>query len=440
MKKTILILSFILVLISCNKEESNTPVIISSTEAKINSYSKNYGYSGEIISIFGENFTDKLSDITLKFDEIPATIISASTTEIKFILPASDKVIPVLNLKIINRYVNNLVENAYNKNIGILPKIIFNSWIAVENPLNVDRFINRIQITNSKSVYYTMSDNATGNVVFRTVDDGITWKYWSFCGFASSPFIATINDNGWAYTTFGINKVSVGGGQMFNHFWNSDNLVSVFVNDNLNQGTIVNTQGVVSTTNDGVSFSQVFSSSINIAGYGLGSGFLFKSYEIDSNHIWTVGYKRVAFQQGDYILKPLLVYKNNTADGWKESVIIQTEDNATPRQVQFFLDNIGYVLLQRYDATGLVYCKIFKSINGGDTWTSLNNNEKFTNFTFKNSNIGWAIVDNKIYKTSNGGTSWQIDFTHDQNFRHIACKDNVVWAISKDKILKYYIQ
>lgn len=68
MKKVITTLSFILFLFSCNKEESIAPVIFASTEAKINSYSNNYGYSGETISIFGENFTDKTSDVTLKFD------------------------------------------------------------------------------------------------------------------------------------------------------------------------------------------------------------------------------------------------------------------------------------------------------------------------------------------------------------------------------------
>ncbi len=444
MKKVITILSLILLLISCNKEESSTPVIIASTEAKINSYSKNYGYSGEIISIFGENFTDKTSDITLKFDEILATIISASTTEIKCVLPVTEKVIPVLNLKIINRYVNNLVVNIYNKNIGILPKIIFNSWITVENPLNVDRFINRVQMTNSKSVYYTMSDNATGNVVYRTLDDGVSWKYWSFCGFASSPFTATINDNGWAYTTFGINKVPIGGSNMSVHIWEQPKaIVGLSVNENLNIGTFVTQNGEVYETNDGAIFNKVYAADIfsattppiQIAG-------IYECSQINPAHIWVGGQKETStLINGIRVTnrKPYLLYKNDNT-GWKERIFFN-EPNSQVNKLYFIDQNNGFLMIDIIGATLPEWqTKILKTANGGDTWTAVYNNEKFTNFTFKDENIGWAILENKIYKTTNGGTSWQIDFTHNQNLRNISYKDNVVWVFSVDKILKYYIQ
>uniref|UniRef100_UPI00374DD996 WD40/YVTN/BNR-like repeat-containing protein n=1 Tax=Flavobacterium sp. TaxID=239 RepID=UPI00374DD996 len=77
--------------------------------------------------------------------------------------------------------------------------------------------------------------------------------------------------------------------------------------------------------------------------------------------------------------------------------------------------------------------------NGGDTWSKVYTGEKFTKFTFKDANTGWAVLENKIYKTTDGGVSWILDYTHDQSIRTIAYKNNVVWAISTDKIIKRYL-
>jgi hypothetical protein len=427
---------------SCSKDsETNTPIVYPRTEAKINSFSKNYGYTGESISIYGENFTDKINDVSIKFDEIPATIVSVTYTEIKCILPASAKVIPKLNLNIQNRNITNLVVNDYDSNIGILPSVTLNSWIAFENSLKSSNVINRVQMTSNQSVYYTMG-SGIGNVVYRTIDNGISWKLWSSCGFDYSAFQATNNDDGWAYTGFGLKKVPVGGSSYIDHIWVGPYITSMYVNQTLNQGTCISNYGVVNITNDGVNFSEVYSSSIfNIPTFEIGAGFLYNSFEIDNNHMWSIGYKRVRFLDfTSTILKPMILYKNNTTDGWKENVITVAEDNSFAKQIQFFLSNIGYVLIHKYDNSVLVSSKIYKSTNGGDTWTSTENNEKFTHFTFKDENTGWAIVENKIYKTINGGISWQLDYTHDQNFRNISYKDNVVWAFSTDKILKYLIR
>ena len=149
-----LVFTFVNLFLSCSKDtELITPINYPKTEAKINSFSKNYGYTGETITIIGENFTDKLSEVSLKFDEIPATIVSTTNTEIKCILPSSAKVIPKLNLSIANRNITNLVVNNYESNIGILPIVNYNSWFAVENSLKSGNVINRVQMVNNKTIY-----------------------------------------------------------------------------------------------------------------------------------------------------------------------------------------------------------------------------------------------------------------------------------------------
>jgi hypothetical protein len=427
--------------LGCSKDsETNTPpVVYPKTEAKINSFSKNYGYTGETIIINGENFTDKVGDVSLKFDEIPATIVSATNTEIKCILPAFTKVIPKLNLNITNRNITNLVVNDYDSNIGILPSIRLNSWIAVENSLKSSNVINRVQMTSNKSVYYTMSDNATGNVIFRSLDDGISWKYWSFCGFDKSPFLATINDEGWAYTGFGLRKVPVGGSQYISHIWNETIISGLSVNPDLTRGTIVTQAGLVYDTIDGVNFNIAYRSTL-LDGTNL-YGVLYEFSQIDVDHLWVGGYKETTTLVDNNPIKtkkPFLLFKNDNT-GWKEFVF-STELHSGIDKIYFLNSNIGFLSTNAYTPVPEYQNKkIFKTTNGGDTWTEVYNKEKFTNFTFKDENTGWAILENKIYKTTNGGTSWQLDYTHNENLRNISYKDNVVWAFSNDKILKYFM-
>lgn len=98
----------------------------------------------------------------------------------------------------------------------------------------------------------------------------------------------------------------------------------------------------------------------------------------------------------------------------------------------FFIDFVnGFVIVSS--------SSLYKTTNGGDTWTKVYSGEKFTKFTFKDVNTGWAVLENKIYKTIDGGSSWILDYTHDQPIKNISYKNNVIWAISSDKIIKRYL-
>lgn len=62
-----------LMLNSCSSDSGSDPVptptppVVVVKTAKITSYSKDSGETGETVSIYGENFSDKVSDIKITF-------------------------------------------------------------------------------------------------------------------------------------------------------------------------------------------------------------------------------------------------------------------------------------------------------------------------------------------------------------------------------------
>lgn len=446
MKKRILLvaaLQLFLVLGGCSSDSGDTPtltppVVVIKTP-KVTSYSKNYGETGETITIYGENFSDKISDIKITFDGVAATIVSSTATEIKFILPQTEKVLPKVVLTILDKVVVNEAKNDYNGNIGILPKPAINAWFTFENAKKSTIEIGRTQIVSDKIMYYSISEDASGGV-FRTLDGGITWSLWASSQY-NTGFYATKNDDGLSYTLFGyqlsgggVNKIPVGGkayGTPNAYVWKEINsgysgIYSIYVENNLQKGTIVSQRGDVYVTYNGADFAQVYDAHLNDEGYD--SGFINKSAEIDNDHMWIAGQKTVKA-----IKYPFVLFKNNETDGWKEHYLVN-EPNSYVNEVSFADAANGFLLLRGVSTT-----TFYKTINGGDTWSKVYTGEKFTKFTFKDANTGWAVLENKIYKTTDGGVSWTLDYTHDQSIRGITYKNNVVWAFSTDKIIKRYL-
>lgn len=449
MKKKILVLAVLqlfMVLGSCSSDsgDDSTPVIteppvVVVKTAKVTSYSKNSGETGETISVFGENFSDKASDIKITFDGVAATIVSSTATEIKLTLPQTEKVLPKVVFTILNKEIVNEAKNDYNGNIGILPKPAVNAWFTIENTKKSTIEIGRTQIISDKIMYYSISQDADGGV-FRTLDGGITWSLWASSQY-NTGFYATKNDDGLNYTLFGyqlsgggVNKIPVGGkayGTPNTYVWKEINsgypgIYSVYIDNNLQNGTIVSQRGDVYTTSNGNDFSQVYDAHLNDEGYD--RGFINKSSEIDNNHMWIAGQKRVKT-----INYPFVLFKNNETDGWKEHFLADEPDSYVD-EISFADAVNGFILLRGVSTT-----TFYKTINGGDTWTKVYTGEKFTKFAFKDANTGWAVLENKIYKTTDGGVSWILDYTHDQSIRGIGYNNNVVWAFSADKIIKRYL-
>lgn len=265
----------------------------------------------------------------------------------------------------------------------------------------------------------------------KTVDGGITWKTWSDKVF--SGFHVTANGDGWCSFIDGIRKVS-GGITEINPFESTKigkAYYAVFVEDNMQNGTIVSQNGLVLTTTNGNDFTkeyQAVATEIN----------LFNSTKIDNNHIWAIGYKKIVGKDGVSGNRPFILFKNNTTDGWKEYPFVNEAADHYAREISFVDKENGFLLINRYYQTQLDV-KLFKTNNGGDSWTKVYNGEMFSKFTFKDANTGWATLDNKIYKTIDGGITWSIDYVHDQPIKFISYKDNFVLAVSKDKLIKRYL-
>jgi IPT/TIG domain len=433
---------------SCSSDSGDKPSPVNPPEvvknATINSFSKNFGETGETITVFGENFSAKTDEIKINFDDVAATIISATTNQIVFILPATKNLTPKFNLTIANRNITNNVKNNYEGNIGVLPKPIASEWFTMENKYNYSDDIYRVQMIDKYKIYYTTSNHATGISVIRSLDGGISWTDWSYVGFFYYSFYATKNDEGWSDSPSWFLKAPIGGHQngSYHSFSNikaiSNNspLISSYVEDDMKTGTVVDIKGNVYTTNDGEVFTKVFSSSLNDSNdYYYGT--LQNSYQIDNNHIWAIGFKKITDPDGFKLDRPFILFKNNAVNTWKE-YLFKDELMFYGREICFVDTSTGFFLIKDGSAS-VDITKIYKTTTGGDTWFQVYDGENFTKFAFKDGMTGWAILDNKIYKTTNGGVAWTLDYTHDQPIRNIAYKDNAVWAISNDKIIKKYL-
>lgn len=434
MKKRILLvatLQLFLTLNSCSSDSGNDlgatpePPVLVIKPAKVTSYSKNSGETGETVTIYGENFSDKISAIKITFDGVAATIVSTTAAEITFKLPATEKVLPKMVLTVDGKTVNNEVKNNYSGNIGILPARSLTDWIAQERTLERDGSTDNIQMISDKILYL--------GGVSKTLDGGITWSKWA----NGTRFYATTNDEGWSssYGLHNLTKITAGGYLGQETFAKIENTTEdyycMYVDANMNDGTVVTRNGKVFTTSNGVDFTKVYEIGDNTAD-------LFQSAEIDNDHFWAIGYKTIKNNEGFTDNRPFILFKNNKTDGWKEYPFINEPGGYFAREICFVDLETGFLLVNQYFQT-LLDVKLFKTTNGGDSWTPIYNGEKFTKFAFKDANTGWAILENKIYKTTNGGTAWTLDYTHNQPIRNISYKNNVVWAFSTDKILKRYL-
>lgn len=429
----IALLQFLLVLNACSSDSDSStptpepPVVVVKT-AKVISYSKNSGESGETITINGENFPDKVTDVKITFDGLDATIVSTSATEIKFVLPQTEKIVPKIILTILNKEVYNEITNGYGGNIAVFPAHSLTNWVTQENTLKEDGGIPRIMVLNDKVIY--VNSDITGARVYRTLDGGVTWNQWAVNGF-SAGFYATKNDEGWSHTGFGISKIAKGGYlgiDTFANFGGKEVQTSycLYVDDNMTNGTIVTQFGDVFITSNGVDFTQVYDAHLNDVGYDQGA--VNKSVEIDNDHIWIAGQKTIKT-----VRYPFVLFKSNETDGWKEHYL-ENEPNSNVNEISFADKTNGFLLIK-----GTTSTTFYKTTDGGDTWAKVYTGEKFTKFTFKDANTGWAVLENKIYKTVDGAKTWTLDYTNSQAIRSIGYKNNIVWAISTDKIIKRYL-
>lgn len=431
-------LFFAVFLLSCSQEEQPPQDYEQFMGAIIKSYSVNYGHSGQEVTMYGEHFTTDLSKITLKFDDITANVISASLTEIKFTLPTATRPIPELNLHILNKTVTKSVVNDYQGNIGILPAINYNNWTVLNQSLvaSTNLKINKIQQISASKIYLNIHSGIGGTLLYSG-DSGISWKVIDDCWSDLSAFHMTNSGSGLCSTGVGLRKISNLNPVTTGFVKEIPFISAVYMDENLTNATFVTNKGLVYSSTDGVNYDIVYSST-NSSNSFYDPFYYPVNDKLSNNHIWVGGINGENVSGSKKY--PFILFKNNTTDGWKEFPF-QNDLDFRPSDLIFINETTGYFHSYSFDSNlNRVSSKIYKTITGGDSWTSVFNGQPFLHITFKDQNTGWAIYQNKIYKTINGGTTWQLDYTHTQDLRNISYKDGVVWSFSKDHILKLYIQ
>jgi hypothetical protein len=416
------LLLIITLISSCSSDNGDaTP-----QEATIDSYSKNYGYVGEHITIHGTNFTPDIDKVNVFFDEITAEINSVNNQEINITLPNSTNTIPVLKVEIENRIITNNVINAYNNFIGILQNSL-NQWHSIEKGFDrTDEKIKRTQTFGNDRAYFSFNKNIAfeERPIYRTIDGGLTWDAWTRT--YSGAFYATINDEGWN-DHGSLNRVPVGGG--FNFILDRTNfypetIIATYVNENMQEGTIITSDNIVFKTTDGINFNEVYNNS------NPGST-LWDFFALDNNHIWAGGH---SLNSGSW--KPLLLFINNGI--WQELELSLPGNNYRVGQIQFINPSIGFIEIISIPTT--TAAKIYKTLDGGNTWQIILDEFEFEAFCFKNETTGWLVKGNEIYRTIDGGSTWSLDYTNTSTVKSISYDNGVVWAISRDKILKYFTE
>ncbi|WP_074539564.1 IPT/TIG domain-containing protein [Cellulophaga baltica] len=161
-------------ILGCSKDDTTeTPIEIKN--ANITSYSNDFGYSGETISILGTNFSEDKTDVSIAFDDIAAEILSSNTTEIKFKLPKTTNLVLVLKIQIANTNLTSAYQNDYNGKIAVLPKKI-NEWELTPNavPWTEGKPLFKTQQVNGLRYYFSVKDNGG----WRTYVPNIKWRYY----------------------------------------------------------------------------------------------------------------------------------------------------------------------------------------------------------------------------------------------------------------------
>ncbi len=424
MRKTLLLLAISLFL-NCSKSDDNSTSKEPVTNAFIESYSKNYGYSGDEITINGTGFTNDKSKVSILFDDTVAQIISATTTKIVVKLPNGLNKIPEFKLTIENRYIStnySLNNNGYNGNIAILDKTA-NTWHKINETIP-DKEVYKIQVIDKDVMYFYMQG---GYKILKCIDGGITINGTgaNIGSHNSNDFHVTDNQNLYFSITQSFMKVNTNGATHLFTLSTNDNayIMSTYASNDLSKVYCITQGRKIYKSENGGSFSQIYANTSSRL-------CLYSTDKINENNIWVAGLQNTTSSHEPY--QPLVGILKN--DQFQEVVLNESlYTNHVIRKLNFINENIGFAKLVGNTT------KILRTNNGGTIWHLVKDNINFTNFSFKDENIGWYCYQDKIYKTTDGGSNWTLDYSNNgSNVLNIAYKNGVVWAISTTGILKYY--
>ena len=86
MRKIVLILLALLTLCSCQKNHYSARI----TDLRLVSVEPGNAYPGDLVTIFGWNFSPVQEENVVSVDGVPATVLEAASSRIQIILPANE--------------------------------------------------------------------------------------------------------------------------------------------------------------------------------------------------------------------------------------------------------------------------------------------------------------------------------------------------------------
>ncbi|WP_158978519.1 IPT/TIG domain-containing protein [Cellulophaga sp. L1A9] len=418
-------------ILSCSENEQSTDDSLPEQQieiAKIQSYSKNFGYTGDIIEINGTNFIEDSDKVSVLFDGTNSEIIALSNTTIKVKLPLVENGIPDLEINMEGRQIDFEVANDYSGNIGILAKIP-GKWAFTRTENSFDETIWTSQLVTPERIYYgaIRVNNTTIRSVERSLDGGLTFERWVYQGFTNA-FHATPTDEGWA-ESLKLLKIPAGGSVDGNDeiiFGEIDDvnggIAAMSVSDDLQNGLFVSGNKKVFQTKDGENFDVIYDPNYEYLTIRTG-------FRLDDDHFWAGG------GNVSYGIKPSLLFTHNGGVTWHD-LELDFNESTTVYKIQFLDPNNGYMLTFRDINSPF---RLRKTIDGGFTWQTVETLLPNTNFVFLDTSVGYSFLDNIIFKTTDGGVTWNKDIEAEGKIRQIDIKDNIVIAKIENGMLRYFL-
>lgn len=441
MKKLLVISLLSSVLLSCSRGDDDTnqtpPTPENIKDVVISSYSKNYGYTGEEIIVYGENFPsiDKCK-VYIGDKLVNVKNVSNDGKSLSFDLPNVETNMPQLKFVFENRNYTNNVSNKYNANIGIINKKVGEWAFATNMPILKSEYDSyQLQfVKNTTDIYYKDAGST-----FSSLDGGITWELWDK-SFFNSGFHPLSNKNGWSSIGAGIYKKDPENPLFLKEIFrvpgvshSGDDYASLmYLEEDMKNGLLVSAHRVVYKTNDGTNFRKVYS---NVLKTFFPLIIQRAGFKLDINHIWGIGIlHKKDIATAENIGYGTIFYCNGNNENWSEYTF-HNHPHTVITDIYFANENTGYCFLRNYNGNNH---KIFKTNTGGNQWTELNIPfalDKNTSIAFTDEKTGYVSAKNTIYITKDGGQTWTLDYTTASNITRLGYANNSVYATSENGIM-----
>ena len=439
-KKPLIIILIIFLIYSCSSDSASESEIIEEPtvieQIKVSSFSKEYAYIGDEVSIIGENFNDNKSKIEVFLDDKKIDVISITKSNITIKIPVGIVTNKLLDLKIIIPNSNITYDDSFQR-IAIVDNTK-NKWITINHDFSSISSVRDFNAISKEEIYFFLQETAN-NYPFRlqqSFDGGVYIKKRESFGYSDS-FKGSfyINQKGTEYYLHL--------GKLFRKIKGEENKLLYDFSQNgswdLDFYVSEDEKNIIIGTSEGRIFSSSDSGSTFVNVYENATlNYQFEAFSaVSSKHVWLAGFTNP--QPSPYGPAKMLYLKQD-GKWYEKSIKIEIKDGNYEyiKKIHFIDEVTGFAIARINNSNGEKYV-IIKSATKGDTWSIVyTQTNKIENFTFKDKNTGWFISGKDIYKTVDGGATWILDYSNDTDCKGILYNDGILWVIANEKLLKYY--